>query len=840
MENNETEVLPTPSEAREQLWRMGNLSWLLDSNQLQLKQNYLTSPSRTLVWAASRRLGKCRAQGTTVLTPNGPVEIQNIKIGDKVYGYNNDGSISLTTVINTIDCGEKEVFELTNNNRVLDISSKDHVYLTETRNSKKIYTRQEKVEDFKNRKKSVSIVRKFVDVPCGKINEPHAYVIGALLGDGCSRQGKKIICISSESDDIPKKLAEIIGCGYYRNSEKNYTYCLSYESARKGPNRKEVHVNYYKEWIKGRYAHEKIIDWDIVNNWDRNSSLALLAGLIDTDGSVGVNGGILTIQFGSQSMSLINAFNNLFFKLFQYKPTIIRDKRDKYKNGPFFSVSIRNNLFTKRAIRELNVFLQKNKKKWKSEYENLNENNTAKGMVGVKVGKSYKKHCYDITVNNENSLYLTGEGLVTHNSYTLCVLAIEMCLSKKNAIVKYLASTQKDVREIIRPLMRELIASAPDDIRPVEKKAEGIWYFPSTGSQIKIVGCDGGRADSARGSNSDLCLMDEAGFVDDLKYIVRSVLKPTMILTKGKLILASTPPMSPSHEFVVFMNQAILDGSFTRKTIFDNPRLTAEDIKEIAEEDCDGMNTVDFKREYMAQVVVDKDTAIVPEFEEAEIDIVREWKKPAFYNAYVSMDVGAKDLTVVLFGYHDFVSNKLIIEDEYVITGKEFTTDVLAREIKAKEKILFRDEFTYESKEPYKRVSDNNLILINDLHRLHGILFRPTRKDDADAALNNVRVLIANKQIIINPRCKILISHLKAGIWDKNKTKFARSAIKFGHFDAIDSLKYMVRNVNFQANPFPARHSNITGPHAFYTNGHQGLNSKEEMFNRMLNIKKKN
>jgi hypothetical protein len=152
---------------------------------------------------------------------------------------------------------------------------------------------------------------------------------------------------------------------------------------------------------------------------------------------------------------------------------------------------------------------------------------------------------------------------------------------------------------------------------------------------------------------------------------------------------------------------------------------------------------------------------------------------------------------------------------------------------------LFRDQFTFEQKEPYKRVSDNNLTLINDLQRMHGLLFRPTRKDDADAALNNMRILIASKQIIINPRCKILISHLNAGIWDKSKTKFARSALKFGHFDAIDSLKYMVRNVNFQANPFPANYGLPSGSHAFYTNGPPKKNN-EEMFNRIMNIKKKN
>ena len=426
-------------------------------------------------------------------------------------------------------------------------------------------------------------------------------------------------------------------------------------------------------------------------------------------------------------------------------------------------------------------------------------------------------------------------------SYTLCVLAIEKCLSKKNAEVKYLADTQKNVKNIIRPLMRELIASAPEHIRPIEKKAEGIWFFPSTGSIIKILGCDGGRAESARGGNSDLCLIDEAGFVDDLKYIVKSILKPTMLLTKGKLILASTPPKSPSHEFVIFMNQAILDSAFTRKTIFDNPRLTPQDIKETAEEDCGGMDTIDFKREYLAQVIVDEDSAIVPEFnEEIKKEIIREWKKPAYYNAYVSMDVGARDLTVVLFGYHDFKANKLIIEDEYVVTGKEFTTDTLARAVKAKEKELFTNEFTMETQEPHLRVSDNNLILINDLYRMHGLLFRATRKDDADAALNNMRILIAAKRIIINPRCKILISHLEGGVWDKSKTKFARSALKFGHFDAIDSLKYMVRNVNFQASPFPIGYGLPSGSNVFYSNGkYPSKNKNEDALKQMMNIKKR-
>ena len=140
--------------------------------------------------------------------------------------------------------------------------------------------------------------------------------------------------------------------------------------------------------------------------------------------------------------------------------------------------------------------------------------------------------------------------------------------------------------------------------------------------------------------------------------------------------------------------------------------------------------------------------------------------------------------------------------DEYVINGQRFNTQVLAEGIKKKEAEHFTDKLTGEERPPYLRVSDNNLIVINDLWQLHGLRFIATRKDDADAALNNMKIMLQNEKIIINPRCRTLITHLESAVWNKSKSSFERSA-DFGHFDAIDSLKYMVRNVQQQKNPYP-------------------------------------
>ena len=133
-------------------------------------------------------------------------------------------------------------------------------------------------------------------------------------------------------------------------------------------------------------------------------------------------------------------------------------------------------------------------------------------------------------------------------------------------------------------------------------------------------------------------------------------------------------------------------------------------------------------------------------------------------------------------------------------------TDNLADLIRLKEKELWTHKQTGEQKIPTLRVSDNNnLILLNDLAAKHQLNFVPTLKDDSAAALNNMRMLIRSERIIINPRCKTLIYHLRSAIWNKARNNYARSG-DAGHYDAVDSLKYLCRNVNMTKNPYPANY----------------------------------
>jgi hypothetical protein len=396
-------------------------------------------------------------------------------------------------------------------------------------------------------------------------------------------------------------------------------------------------------------------------------------------------------------------------------------------------------------------------------------------------------------------------------SWTLCTLAIETCLRTPYSLVKYCCAKQVDARGIIRPLIREIIQTCPKELRPVYKTQERAYVFPN-GSRIELSGLDGGRAESIRGGSCHLAVIDEAGLVGDLEYIVGSIILPTTLTTKGKIILASTPPKTSAHPFVKFLNKARLQGNLVTKTIFDNPQIDQSELNKIIDE-CGGMDTVTFRREYLCEILLDGDFAVIPEFTaDIKNNVVKEWPKPPFYDSYVSMDLGMKDLTVVLFAYYDFRAAKLIIEDEFVINGQKFNTKTLAEGIKAKEEKLFTDPMSGEFRKPYIRVSDNNLIVIKDLYDLHGLHFLPTRKDDADAALNKVRNWIQDQRIIIHPRCQRLIAHIETAVWNKNKTSFERSGDN-GHFDAIDSLKYLLRNIQDTKNPYPANYGSKNPDH---------------------------
>lgn len=445
----------------------------------------------------------------------------------------------------------------------------------------------------------------------------------------------------------------------------------------------------------------------------------------------------------------------------------------------------------------------------------------SQGILEWKLDITQKK-IYDSLNGLEDKTLVLNCSRRLGKSFLLTIMAIEQCLKQPDSIVKFIQPKTNMIRKNIRPIMKKILKDCPPELMPVFSTKDNLYTFPN-GSEIQLAGTDNGHAENIRGGDAHLCLVDEAGFCDDLNNIIEYILIPTTTLTEGKIILSSTTPPQADHEFLAIMEIAEAKGSLVRKTLYDavadgkdlppgkKARITDRFVQNVLSAYPLGEKAQAFRTEYLCERIFDSTSAVIPEFKEAEEFIVKPWPRPGYCDKYVGMDIGFDDLTFLVFGFWDFDHGVLVIEDEYSINGPKLTTPFLAENIDLKEQELWTNSITGEQENPYKRVSDNNKILLNDLMQHHGINFFATDKANKHASLNELRMMIQNHEIYIHPRCKQLISHLKHATWDKARKDYKRviNPPEIGgqhHYDGVDALVYLVRNLDKNRNPYPKGH----------------------------------
>ena len=344
---------------------------------------------------------QCLPGDTLVMTPKGPVPLALIQVGDIVYDENGEEQV----VVKTWQNGQKEIADLTTRGRTIASCTASHKWWTNT------YSREDgallktrKVEAAKLGSED-AVCRAWVKAPLGEVHEPHAYAIGALLGDGCSRQSARSIQISSGSSLVPEKVAQILGGVLRKLHISNHTWCVGTA---------ECHL--YSEWCKGKYAHEKVADLNIIQTWDRDSLLAFVAGLLDTDGTVYTSKDHTSLMLSMQARSVVDAFVYAAQALWQIQLSTTVDARGKYKNGPVYVAYTRNIHEIKRILDELGPHLVTPSKKWRPELI-IGGRRSRPEAIKLTWGKNKRMtETYDLTVSGKNNVYLLANGLVTSNS----------------------------------------------------------------------------------------------------------------------------------------------------------------------------------------------------------------------------------------------------------------------------------------------------------------------------------------------------------------------------------------------------------------------------------------
>lgn len=393
-------------------------------------------------------------------------------------------------------------------------------------------------------------------------------------------------------------------------------------------------------------------------------------------------------------------------------------------------------------------------------------------------------------------------------SFLLCTLSFETCLAKPGARVRYGAGTLDALREIVEPIFSILMERAPVSSRPEYIPSRKRYVFPN-GSVIVTTGLDI-KPDRLRGPWCDLFIIDEGGVVQKLKYIISDIALPQFldesnkIVAGRKLIVAGTPPRTPAHDFTDLCNQAEMDGNYFHATIYESG-YPAETI-EIFKKESGGEHSTTWRREYLAEDVVDENYAIIPEWDDSYVQEPHIDEFFKFYLKYESLDIGVRDNTVLLLAHYDFKTAILYFHDEFWVNGPRMTTKVVAdgiREIEAR---------VWKEHQVTKRVSDQDLLLIQDLAILHKISFIPTDKGKLEEMVNEFRIWVRDGRVRVSPKCKQLLGCLNYGVWNEHRTEWERVDV-YGHFDAMASAMYLIRNVNTQHNPIPRNYGKREDTH---------------------------
>lgn len=392
--------------------------------------------------------------------------------------------------------------------------------------------------------------------------------------------------------------------------------------------------------------------------------------------------------------------------------------------------------------------------------------------------------------------YVVNSSRRLGKSYLACLIAIEEALKGPNRVIRLGAPTQKAMRNITRPLIRDIIQDAPMDLRPVWDGMDGCYRFKHNGSECHVSGCNAGHAENLRGNLAHRIILDESGSIDDLKYVVNDILLPQLLTTGGRLLMCSTPPRTPAHDFTEMAQAAQASGNYSEFDIHQSGYEPS--LIRMFQDEAGGENSTTWKREYLCQFVVDENYAVIPEWSDSYIQEAPRDRFFEFYHKYNMMDLGVRDFNVNLLGYYDFKRATLYIEDEIVMSGPTMTTAKVAEENKKAEERLWGPKAS-----AYVRVADSdNPLMLQDMGALHGIVFRPTTKDNLEAMVNHLRLLVAAGRIRVSPRCKHLIGCLKFGVWMENRKEFDRSSV-YGHFDGLAALIYGARALDQITNPIP-------------------------------------
>ena len=371
--------------------------------------------------SAGSGVGKAAPNYTKIPTPNGWTTVGEVKVGDYLFDRHGKPTKVLAVYPQT---EKKQIYKVYFKSGRVAECCEEHLWSyysnLNDKNPNKLITStlREIINNPKGLKNSKGVYRWSIPI-CKPVQysekyysvEP--YVMGLILGDGSFRyQNKqKSFSFSSNDEELVEQIRIRMNYDLYKKCKGTYSW--NFESIFKN------HKNVWVEDILKDYPelwNKKSEDKFIPRNYllgSINQRFDLLAGLLDTDGSIDVKG---RINFTTVSPQLRDNIIELCESL-GMTCSYLTDKRlDKYTTGEAYSVHIK-------AKKEDKIKMFKLKRKLQRAKEYLNsakrsERRDRDAIIKIEPTEQYT----DMTcfyVDNEEHLFLMNNYICTHNTRSM-------------------------------------------------------------------------------------------------------------------------------------------------------------------------------------------------------------------------------------------------------------------------------------------------------------------------------------------------------------------------------------------------------------------------------------
>lgn len=318
--------------------------------------------------------------------------------------------------------------------------------------------------------------------------------------------------------------------------------------------------------------------------------------------------------------------------------------------------------------------------------------------------------------------------------------------NKDDALVSYYAPTRDDARSIAWEDFKDLFAdiTVKTDETLLEIKVKNCYWEnrKETGhkgtSLLRLAGWEAVKnRDKGRGVENDLVILDEAAFFPKFVEKFEKVIEPTLLTSKGKLVITSTPNGFNHFYQLTERYKADPDCFFSHATSYDNPHNDPAELARLKEK----KDPDSFAQEYMADFRK-VEGLVYKEFdiERHVVDVLPEKEKLA------------KRVGFIDFGFRNPAAIGTILKDRddtYWVTNEYYETEKVQDELNQEMQSRQLEEWYPDPAEP-DRI---------EMMRRAGLTVKEVSKD-TKAGINTVQQLFRENRLKIDRNCTNLIFEL--------------------------------------------------------------------------------